>query len=575
MDGDHFQFNDWYIDNINVYENSLCPVAGAGPDNTICENDKWILAGATASNYSSLLWTTTGDGSFDNPTLLIPEYTPGVADIANGLVMLTLEAQPIAPCTISASDDMDLTIQLLPTVFAGNDATINCSGTYTMSGSASDYSSILWTTSGDGSFANNTSLTTNYNHGVNDINNRLVTLTLTSSPINPCVISVYDDMELTISGGQKLVIPQGWSGISTYVQPQPPDVAGMFAPIVNDLVILINRYDYYWPAYNINTIGNWVPYEGYVIKVSNDKTLQLCGTPVTSTSINLSQGWNLIPVLSSIDVDITALLGSIPCVVLVKGIPAGIYWPAYGVNTIGDLKPGKAYWVYVTCGCTLSYPPSPMKASTSPPIIVPTIQSPWNEVYRTSVSHVIGIADEFAGQFQGKIIGVFNSAGMCTGLAEMGKENNVLIVYGDDPTTTETDGMAEGGEMSFKVYDPFTKTERWISPDFDYSLPDRDGSFVINGISRISYTTSVSGYDAETGARIYPNPAKELITIALDGFVDDYSLTIRDLMGRAVLNQNINSSPRQTIYVGNLTKGVYQVVIRLPGKRITKKLVIQ
>ena len=79
----------------------------------------------------------------------------------------------------------------------------------------------------------------------------------------------------------------------------------------------------------------------------------------------------------------------------------------------------------------------------------------------------------------------------------------------------------------------------------------------------------------ETGVKIYPNPANDLITIMLDEFDDEYGITIHDLTGRAVLNQNLYSSSNQTIFVGNLAKGVYQINIHLPERRVTKKLVIQ
>ncbi len=68
------------------------PVAFAGNDTTLCAGGVLILTDATAANYASLLWTTTGDGSFNYDTLLNATYTPGANDILAGNVMLTLTA---------------------------------------------------------------------------------------------------------------------------------------------------------------------------------------------------------------------------------------------------------------------------------------------------------------------------------------------------------------------------------------------------------------------------------------------------------------------------------------------------
>ncbi len=48
-----------------------------------------------AINYSSTLWTTSGDGTFDNATSLTATYTPGVNDIANASATLSLTAYAI------------------------------------------------------------------------------------------------------------------------------------------------------------------------------------------------------------------------------------------------------------------------------------------------------------------------------------------------------------------------------------------------------------------------------------------------------------------------------------------------
>ncbi|MEP2772708.1 MAG: hypothetical protein ABJH05_11195, partial [Fulvivirga sp.] len=183
------------------------PVANAGSDETICEGDDLDLSTSatvpTATNASSLLWTTSGDGSFDDDTALTPIYTPGAADITAGTVTLTLEANPFAPCVVSDTDDMILTITASPTVDAGSDESI-CAGddldlsTSATVPTATNASSLQWTSSGDGSFDDDTALTPIYSPGAADITAGTVTLTLQANPIAPCTVPVTDDMTLTI-----------------------------------------------------------------------------------------------------------------------------------------------------------------------------------------------------------------------------------------------------------------------------------------------------------------------------------------------------------------------------------------
>nr|NQU90914.1 hypothetical protein [Bacteroidota bacterium] len=73
------------------------PTAGAGTDTTILYSGNYTLSG-TATNQQSVLWTTSGDGTFDDATLLAATYTSGTNDITNGSATLTLTAFAFTPC---------------------------------------------------------------------------------------------------------------------------------------------------------------------------------------------------------------------------------------------------------------------------------------------------------------------------------------------------------------------------------------------------------------------------------------------------------------------------------------------
>lgn len=107
------------------------PQAFAGNAIAICPTSTVDLAQATAAYYSTLLWTTNGDGTFSNDTILNPVYTPGPADIANGSVMLTITAQGIAnPGSCSpAVSSVPITINKLTAIATTTPS--SCSGSNT------------------------------------------------------------------------------------------------------------------------------------------------------------------------------------------------------------------------------------------------------------------------------------------------------------------------------------------------------------------------------------------------------------------------------------------------------------
>lgn len=87
-------------------------VADAGVNDTICEGETHMLSGS-ATNQTSVVWSTSGDGSFVNGTSMTPEYIPGPMDIANGTVTLTITANGISPCG-QDTDDIILIIHPKP-----------------------------------------------------------------------------------------------------------------------------------------------------------------------------------------------------------------------------------------------------------------------------------------------------------------------------------------------------------------------------------------------------------------------------------------------------------------------------
>ena len=104
-----------------------------------------------------------------NPTTENPSYTPGSLDLSNGNVILTLTADALAPCTDAIADSFVLNFIDFVEVEAGPDIQSCEDEPIDILGTATNYTSVNWTTSGDGSFSDDTSLQTTYTPGTIDL----------------------------------------------------------------------------------------------------------------------------------------------------------------------------------------------------------------------------------------------------------------------------------------------------------------------------------------------------------------------------------------------------------------------
>ncbi len=130
-----------------VFPPTLVTTCIPGNDTAICENETY-QCNATASNYTSLLWTTSGTGTFDIPDILTPVYSPSQQDYDSGSVTLSLTAFSNLPCG-DITRSFVLTFNPLPAVPETPDGPTYVDLYYTSSSEytippASDAVSYLW-----------------------------------------------------------------------------------------------------------------------------------------------------------------------------------------------------------------------------------------------------------------------------------------------------------------------------------------------------------------------------------------------------------------------------------------------
>lgn len=150
------------------------PLVSVPDDLFVCAGAQVALS-AQLSGQGEILWTSDGDGTFSNPAVLSPEYLPGVQDIESGSVLLKINVNSSFGCG-SASDSLNLTVNKAPSAEAGP-AYESCGAEpVQLAGVATDYSAVMWSTLGDGTFTSPGSAEAIYAPGIADLEAGMVEL---------------------------------------------------------------------------------------------------------------------------------------------------------------------------------------------------------------------------------------------------------------------------------------------------------------------------------------------------------------------------------------------------------------
>jgi len=372
-----------------------------------------------------------------------------------------------------------------------------------------------------------------------------------------------------------IAIPQGWSGISSYLNPVDPNLDTLLKPIINELVILMSFSGAYWPAAGLNSLINWNPYDGYLIKVTQDVILPVMGSTLSNRSVTLNPGWHIIPVLSSGNVPTASVLG-VPGVVIAKEIGGNkVYWPGQGILTLLTLETGKAYIAYVNSTVTITFP---AKASAGPVNSGPVVKLPssWNAVDPNPNTHLVSIPKDICQTLEnGDVIGAFNVLGINSGHAVYNGEPMAIAVYGDDAYTKGIDGLQEGDEIFFKVYRPSTDEVFALDVSFDPEMPDTE-KYRTNGLSGLVLKTGVKEIGDKIRVSVYPNPASHYIIIDPGSITDVvYDIDIINTIGKVVYSTKMNADSSIRLDVSEWTEGCYFIKIKSNKTTITKKVIIR
>ncbi len=398
------------------------------------------------------------------------------------------------------------------------------------------------------------------------------------------VISALFTVEEGTGIVQIIDLKEGWSGISGYIVPDEPSLENLFSTVQNDLIILQNFEGMYWPTNTINTLVDWNSQLGYQVKMSAHRQLTLTGNMQQELTLMLDEGWNYLPVPTACSNNVEELfepLGShLQIVKEIAGLQ--VYWPQFGIATLSELQPGKAYFINLDQPVNLTFPVCNSLKETSSNNLNPDANKEYLmaaglQITTTPLTHVVALTREAAtGMEVGDILTITNHAGNCFGAAVFRGENLAITIFGDDPLTPETDGMTEGELMFFSLWKKTGKTETPLQVDFDERMP-QTGYFTNQGLSAIAKIEGIASLQEPGSARyvdISPNPSTGIFYVHLTGIAEQVQWKILSTQGLEIISER-TADQHFMIDLSHQPKGIYFLRIADSGTPILKKLVIE
>ncbi|MCK5838741.1 MAG: T9SS type A sorting domain-containing protein [Bacteroidales bacterium] len=164
----------------------------------------------------------------------------------------------------------------------------------------------------------------------------------------------------------------------------------------------------------------------------------------------------------------------------------------------------------------------------------------------------------------GDYIGVFfmdNDTMKCGGASEwLGDQNIAVVAFGDDNLTTEKDGFTYGESINWKIFSWDIVEEFDAIATYDSTLPNYDGTFVINGLSALSALNAISGLYVIANsmpATVCIGSSSQLTAEPGGGGVSNYSYTWGSIPEGFYSNEQnpVVSPPDTTLYIVTVSDG--------------------
>ncbi|MCF8364716.1 MAG: T9SS type A sorting domain-containing protein, partial [Bacteroidales bacterium] len=432
--------------------------------------------------------------------------------------------------------------------------------------------SITWLSVTPMSGSGNITLNVNYGENASG-SSRTGNITVTATGGSPSqTVTISQESYPT----HLISLPEGWSGLSSYIMPANNDIADVFSPVSGSFVIATTMTDIYYPAGPVNTIIDWESQSAYKLKMNAATSLPIIGNEETNKTFSMTEGWNLMPVISNSPVNAAGLFSGVSFEIVKDVAGVGLMWPEYGINTLGFFVPGRVYVVKMNSADAVTFPPNVKNAVVFEIPQTEFPSHPWNEIHNGPSTHSIAIlVDGISGAMPGDIIGIFDKTGQCFGIAEIANlsDNVAITAFADDPYSYDKDGFEVNDPMYIKLFRPATSEVFPTDVSWDDRMPN-SSFFEDDGISVISgfKVSSVGMNEAlASSVQMHPNPSNGLVEIT--GIERFNQIEIFNAGGEMIRTFTNNNENLVKLNLTDLPAGIYQVKFSGHESSLIKKLI--
>lgn len=323
---------------------------------------------------------------------------------------------------------------------------------------------------------------------------------------------------------QQITTNTGWELISTNLEPTDPDISDITASISDDLIVVKDEVgNIYWEEFFINSIGDVVTGKAYKIKTSADVCFLLGGVPIIpeDTPLTLNEGWSFLGYLRKDAGDISVLLNDIDAdIQVVKDQAGNIYWPAFGINSIGNMEPGRGYQIKMYSEQSYTYPANSVAIASARRAEVLNCEF-YNNVPKShaGMHMMIPMSAWQQTPAYGDEIAVRATDGTVAGAAVFQEDNLAISIWEDDYTTDVKDGLKTAEQFSIEWYHKSSgettifSTVQWEKGNNQYKADQ------LAVVKRIGVTQFTDNDDLQLFGAI-PNPASSNTIIKFQNKTD-------------------------------------------------------
>ena len=369
-----------------------------------------------------------------------------------------------------------------------------------------------------------------------------------------------------------------WDMISTYMSTDET-VESIFSPVLDDLIIIKDANGLvYWPLWDIISLNTMSTDDAYAIKTWSPNELLVYGDFIQPEEISFQlSGWNYISYPryfpEEVDVALSSVLGNIK---LLKDDSGNIYWPELGMNTIGQMEAGEGYVLKVMGDQTFNYPSNSdnvvaVDGGTTAGRIGLTQPVYYSDFQKTNKNMVVGLPLENWNNFDieyGDEIAVLDNEGNIVGVSVLEVDNNVLVIWGDDESSLEKDGMLNGEKLNFELWKSSSNTLYNVS----FEWTEGTDNYASNGINLASSIIVEEKYENNFEfISCYPNPTSGEFSLEFNlNNEDNITISIFNSIGERVYRLNnksftsgLHSLP---ISLSHLGQGLYYIELQSQEK---------